>query len=186
MTRLLAFCAGAVCAVTGAFTALSAGAEDKSYGIDSVAFGVLAHDVGVFGRSAEPGTDFNFEVRFDKLAGSFWDALLNPQPNLGLTVNDSGTTSQAYFGLTWLFDLGSGLFGGGSLGGSVHNGETETSNRKEKSLGSTALFRESVEFGYRFAERHSLSLMLDHISNAGLAEHNEGLDNLGLRYALRF
>lgn len=175
------------------FTGLALGAvsfdaiaDDDAYGIDSVAIGVLEHDVGLFGRSLEPGTDFNVEIRLDRLSGSLWDTLFRPQPHFGLTANDSGATSQAYFGLTWLFDLDGGLFVGGSLGGAVHNGERVARHPHEKSLGSVALFRESVEFGYLFATRHSVSIMLDHLSNAELADHNEGLDNVGLRYALRF
>ncbi|MGZ8955779.1 MAG: acyloxyacyl hydrolase [Methylovulum sp.] len=29
-------------------------------------------------------------------------------------------------------------------------------------------------------------MMLDHISNAGLADPNEGMDNVGIRYGFRF
>ncbi|MGD9535909.1 MAG: acyloxyacyl hydrolase [Alphaproteobacteria bacterium] len=160
-------------------------APDDGYGLDTIAFGVLLHDAGVFGNGKEDGVDFNVELRLDKLTGEFWGYLLNPQPHIGVSINSVGDTSQAYFGLTWLFDFGAGFFGGGSLGGAVHNGETDTNRPDKKSLGSVVLFRESVEIGWRFAPRHSLSVMLDHISNAGLASENEGLDNVGIRYSLR-
>lgn len=176
---------GALALASPAAIAWADGQKKESYGVDSVVFGVLDHDIGLFGNSKEAGVDFNLELRFDKLSGGLWDYLLGPQPHLGLSVNSDGDTSQGYFGLTWLFDIGGGLFGGGSLGGAVHNGELATNAADEKSLGSRVLFRESIELGYRIAERHSLSLMLDHISNADLADHNEGLDNFGIRYALR-
>ncbi len=182
--RLPALIVGAACASALVSLAAVALAGDDGYGVESITLGVLAHDVGAFGRSAEPGTDFNVEIKFDELTGSVWDALLNPQPHLGASLNGSGATSQIYVGMTWLFDFGYGFFGGGSLGGAVHNGETEAFERDEKSLGSSILFRESVELGFRFAARHSVSVMLDHISNAGLAKYNEGLDNFGVRYAL--
>ena len=171
-----------VCLAAGARA--DEGESEGSYGVETIALGVLHHDAGVFGNGKESGVDFNFELRLDKLTGAFWGSLLNPQPHIGVSVNSEGDTSQAYFGLSWLFDFGAGFFGGGSLGGAVHDGETDTSTPYRKSLGSEVLFRESIEVGFRFASRHSLSLMLDHISNAGLADENEGLDNVGIRYAL--
>lgn len=171
-----------VCLAAGAWA--DDGESADGYGVEAIAFGVLHHDAGVFGNSKESGVDFNLELRFDELTDGLWDFLLNPQPHIGVSVNSDGDTSQAYFGLTWLFDFGAGFFGGGSLGGAVHNGETDTSATDKKSLGSAVLFRESIEIGFRFASHHSLSLLLDHISNAGLADENEGLDNVGIRYAL--
>lgn len=53
-------------------------------------------------------------------------------------------------------------------------------------MGCRALFRESVSLGVRFLERHSLSLMLAHISNAGPCDLNKGLDADGIRYGYRF
>ena len=178
---------GAVALICLAAGARAAEQDQKSgdYGVETIAFGVLHHDAGVFGNSKESGVDFNLELRLDELTGEFWGFLLNPQPHIGVSVNSEGDTSQAYFGLTWLFDFGAGFFGGGSLGGAVHDGETNSDTPYRKSLGSVVLIRESIEIGFRFASRHSLSLMLDHISNAGLADENEGLDNVGIRYALR-
>ncbi len=55
-----------------------------------------------------------------------------------------------------------------------------------KSLGSRVLFREAAEIGYEFTPKNSISVMLDHISNARLATRNEGITNVGLRYGVRF
>ena len=78
------------------------------------------------------------------------------------------------------------LFFEASFGGAVHDGELNDDAEGEKALGCRVLFRESLALGWRLDARHSLSVMLDHISNGGLCEHNEGLDTLGLRYGYRF
>ena len=78
------------------------------------------------------------------------------------------------------------LFFGVSFGGSVHNGETKTDRSDKKELGCRLLFRESLEFGYRFGGRHAITAFLDHISNANLCDKNEGLETVGLRYGYRF
>ncbi|MBT8353708.1 MAG: acyloxyacyl hydrolase, partial [Desulfofustis sp.] len=73
------------------------------------------------------------------------------------------------------------------LGLAVHNGETDEGNVADMNqLGSTVLFRLAFEVGFTIGDRHLISLMFDHISNAYLADPNEGLDTLGLRYGYRF
>ena len=78
------------------------------------------------------------------------------------------------------------LFVAGSLGGGVHDGHLNTVLPERKSLGSRLLFRESVEAGYQLTRQVSLSVMLDHLSNAGLAPHNPGLTNVGARLGVTF
>ena len=51
-----------------------------------------------------------------------------------------------------------------------------------KDLGSTAQFRSQIEIGYRFDDRARLALALSHISNAGLDEHNPGVNILSVYY----
>ena len=159
--------------------------------VDEVKFGVAHHDIGVFGSSREDGIDLNAEIRF--VSPAFLAPIFAPRPHLGVHANTAGDTSQVYFGLTWSFTLfrdvlsrGDGFFIDGSLGGAVHNGKLDTERVDRKALGSRILFRESLELGYRFAEVHSISVMLDHISNANLADRNEGLETLGIRYGLKF
>lgn len=145
--------------------------------------GMLGHDVGVFGGEVEQGPDINAEVLFDSPA--ILDIVGSPRPHVGVSLNTHGYTSQAYAGLTWGWDLPSSLFIEFSLGGAVHNGETDPVPG-HKALGSHVLFRESLSIGVRLNENLSVSLMLDHISNANLADYNEGLDNLGIRFGYRF
>ncbi|MEW5726986.1 MAG: acyloxyacyl hydrolase [Pseudomonadota bacterium] len=146
--------------------------------------GVLAHDVGVFGGEHESGADGNVEVLFD--SPSVLAPLWAPRPHLGVSVNSAGNTSQAYAGLTWTWDVTRRLFLAFSLGGAVHDGETETDRQDRINLGSRVLFRESLSIGFWITENQNLSLMLSHISNANLAEHNEGMDNFGIRWGYRF
>ena len=49
-----------------------------------------------------------------------------------------------------------------------------------------ALFRESLELGYRLCDRHSLLVMGARHSHASLChDEDEGIDNAGLRYGFR-
>ena len=72
------------------------------------------------------------------------------------------------------------------LGLTVHNGSLESTDDKQKELGSRVLFRIPFEIGLMRYGNHGLSIMFDHVSNAYLADPNEGLDTLGIRYAYRF
>ena len=157
----------------------------EEFGLSAVVIGGGGHDVGVFGNRKESGKDVNMELRFTPFGSWLWDFILSPEPHIGGHYNTDGNTNQLYVGGTWMFDLGWGLFAGGSLGIALHDGETETEALDRKELGLPVLFRESLEFGYRLDEHHGLSFHLDHISNTGIDENNEGLDTFGLRYTYR-
>ena len=110
----------------------------------------------------------------------------SPRPHAGAHLNTAGDTSQLYFGLTWTFDLTDRFWVAFGGGGAVHDGKLSTRDGKDLQLGSAALFRWTVEAGVTLAERHRLSVMLDHVSNAGLVRENVGLDAVGVRYGYRF
>lgn len=152
--------------------------------LDEIKTGLLYHDTGFWGGSGtESGIDVNLELIFSPTAELAAGRL---RPNLGLTLNSQGDTSKIYGGgvweysrSNWFFDLGLGL--------ALHNGETDNENNEDQSLlGSSLLFRLSFEAGFYITPHHRLSLMYDHISNAYLADPNEGLDTLGIRYGYRF
>jgi lipid A 3-O-deacylase len=149
-----------------------------------VRLGGLIHDEGPFSRNEEDGFDINLEILFPspRLLEIIW----SPRPHIGVTFNTEGDTSQAYFGLSWEWEFWGNWFAGFSWGGAVHDGELLTNKIDRKELGCRLLFRESVEFGYRVAGRHGISLFLDHISNANICDANEGLENFGVRYGYRF
>lgn len=152
--------------------------------LSEVRVGALAHDEGPFSRHEESGIDGNLELLFvsPDLLAPIW----SPRPHFGLTGNSDGNTHEAYLGLTWEWSFWRGLFAGFSLGGAIHSGHLATADTDRKELGCRVLFRESISLGYRFNDRHSISIFQDHISNARLCDHNEGLENVGLRYGYRF
>ncbi len=146
--------------------------------------GILAHDRGPFTNNEEGGADINLEVLFR--SPDFLGSIGSPRPHLGFSVNTSGDTDQFYAGLTWEWQFWRRLFAGFSLGGAIHDGETETSRTDQKELGCRVLFRGSLELGYRLTRRHGISLFYDQISNLDICDHNEGLETAGLRYGYRF
>jgi lipid A 3-O-deacylase len=159
--------------------------------LDEVKLGVLAHDIHLLSDHVEPGADLNVEALFPSPA--LLRVLGAPRPHLGLSLNTAGATNYAYGGLTWrgrpwgqLLTLPEGLFVAGSLGGGLHDGHLHAGPPDRKLLGSRLLFRESVEAGYQLTRRVSLSVMLDHLSNAYLAAPNQGLTNVGARLGVTF
>ena len=146
--------------------------------------GILAHDVPVWSRSSvEAGVDFNAEFifgfpKFELLSGIV-------RANLGFSLNSRGDTSKVYSGLLWEYMWDAGPFLNLGLGLAVHDGKLDNSDDK-KELGSRILFRIPVEMGLLFTRHQGVSIMFDHVSNAYLADPNEGLDTIGLRYIYRF
>jgi lipid A 3-O-deacylase len=159
--------------------------------VDEFKFGVLAHDVGFLDRHVETGSDINFEMLFTP--PEIFSIIGSPRPHLGGSLNTAGNTNAGYFGLTWgitliqnLFGWGTQLFLNGSLGGALHDGYTDNAPPGRKKLGSTALFRESLELGYQLTPNLSVSGFVDHMSNANLAPHNAGITDAGARLGFKF
>lgn len=161
--------------------------------------GVLAHDVPIIADQREHGVDVNVELRFVSPVPDNWLAnvapplrwVLDPRPNIGIEANTAGYTSQAYFGLTWTAVLWQGVVMPQDhvdldigFGPAFNNGHI--SSRTRASLGSHVLFHPSVELVYWFASRANVSVYLDHSSNGGLAIHNTGLGDLGVRFGFAF
>lgn len=161
--------------------------EEEGLGgiLSEVRIGAMGHDVGVFGRSEEDdAVDINAEILF--VSPDFLEPIWSPRPHIGITANPNGDTSQVYGGFAWDWNFWGPFFVEGTLALSVHDGERDEVREDKKALGCRVLFRESVSLGARFLERHSLSLMLAHISNANLCDNNEGLDTFGIRYGYKF
>ncbi|KAB2911250.1 MAG: acyloxyacyl hydrolase [Hyphomicrobiaceae bacterium] len=147
--------------------------------------GVLAHDVPDLwsGFRLESGVDINAELLLGSglpiLGGSI-------RPALGASVNTAGGTSKAYLDARWEIETPSGVFFGLGLGAAVHDGNLDVTEPDRKALGSRVLFHIPIEIGLRFHERQSISVFFEHISNGFLADRNEGLDSIGVRYGYRF
>ncbi len=159
--------------------------------VDELKLGVLKHDIPLFGHQKEGGADINGEVLFK--SPSWLDWAFAPRPHVGVSINTNRDTDQAYAGLTWtlfkvpgLFSPEGSLFTNFAFGGTIHDGHLTSDRSDEKQLGSRVLFRESLEVGYEFQPRYSVSLYLDHASNAGLTRHNDGLTNAGVRLGYGF
>jgi hypothetical protein len=162
--------------------------EGSALGISELRFGALAHNKGPIAEHTEHGVQINVEARFR--SPDFMKIAASPRPTLGFSANTAGDTSFVYAGLTWGGFVWRGLFLEGFLGLAAHNGELNSSDPEphdRRQFGSRVLFREAVEIGYRFLENHSISIMLDHVSNAGLlADRNQGNEDVGLRYGYKF
>ena len=153
--------------------------------ISEVKTGFANHDVGFFGRQKEDGIDSSFEFLFREINYNLlW--LGTPRPHIGATINMTGDTSQAYAGVTWDYKLPKRMFFNFSWGLAYHDGDKIHSatnvQTDKKELGSSILFREAVEIGWNFYGKDSISLRLDHISNAHLWGEgtNEGLDTFAV------
>ena len=148
--------------------------------------GVLAHDVNSLwsGSREESGLDLNAELVLRRPSFLFLSGVV--RPHLGLSLNTRGDTSKLYAGLKWLYRTDSGWFFKLGLGGAVHDGERETRRAGKKELGSRLLFHIPMELGHALGRRHQISVYFDHVSNASLADANEGLDTMGVRYGYLF
>ena len=159
--------------------------------VDELKLGVLSHDVGFLGHHVEGGADVNVEMLFTP--PPILRAIGSPRPTIGADINTAGNTSDGYFGLTWgikliqsLFGWGHGVFLNGGLGGAVTNGDIDRAPPGRKALGSPVLFHLDAELGLDLTPRTSVSIFVDHMSNAGLAAHNPGITNAGARLGFKF
>lgn len=147
--------------------------------------GVLAHDVPLLwsGFQLEKGVDVNLEVLF----GQGWQFLGgNLRPAIGTSINTNGQTSKAYIDARWEVELPWRMFLGLGIGAAVHDGKLDPYWVDRKALGSRVLFHVPLELGFRIDERQSISLYFEHMSNGNFANYNEALDNVGVRYGVKF
>lgn len=171
--------------ITGPAALLTVTSGQAASVIDEFRVGLLYHDFGVWsGTSREEGIDVNAELVFSPS----WSILGGEiHPVAGLSLNDRGDTSKIYVSGVYEYTWNNGAFIDLGLGLTLHNGETDDQQVEDKNLlGSPVLFRISIEPGFTFNIHHRVSLMFDHVSNGYLAEPNEGLDTLGIRYGYRF
>jgi len=82
---------------------------------------------------------------------------------------------------------GDGVTGGIFFGAAFNNGYILAPNRHErKSLGGATLFHVGGEVGYEITPTYNVSLYLNHSSNGGFDRYNQALNDLGLRFGVRF
>jgi hypothetical protein len=163
--------------------------------IDEIRFGAYQHDTGIIGNHKEVGADFAVEMLSHPI-DALW-IIGRPRIVFGGAVNTAGQTSQIYLGIdkqlnfaTSVFSKNDAFFIEGTIGGVWHNGKLDVVGTplesRWKSHGSRFLFRPGLALGYRFNETWSIAASLNHVSNAGLAKRNEGMNDLGLLIGMRF
>src|SRR5690606_5405275 len=108
------------------------------------------------------------------------------RPAFGGSVNTAGDNSKLYAARRWQCEHTSDMLFGMCLVGAFHDGQLNLDSYDRKAVGSRELFHIQNEIGYRLGARSSLSVYFDHISNASLADPNEGMDTLGGRFGYRF
>jgi len=172
-------------------------AKADAYGfLDEARIGVYEHDASVLGHQKETGADIGAEFLF--VSPRFLTIIGSPRPIIGGLANTSGQTDQIYTGLTWTWDFvhnvlheGDAFYVEGTLGGGWNDGKinvdgASSEGEKRKSLGSNVLFREDLDIGYRITPRYSIAVSYNHISNADLGERNEGINDIGVRFGIKF
>lgn len=160
--------------------------------VEEVRAGISSQSVSFFSPDVEDGVAISGEFLFRSpdILAVIWD----PKPHLGfsLATADNGT-SFVYSGLTWQqFFFNDKVFFDFGIGGAVHDGRVsfdpvvDLPRADGAFLGCPVLFRLHAGPGIRLSERWSASLQWEHLSNAGLCDENEGLDNIGFRLGYRF
>jgi lipid A 3-O-deacylase len=158
-------------------------------------FAIGEFRAGVFDANLDGGDreDAEYMINVELLFGrpferahgdSFRDFLLRPRPHIGFSVSPDDGTDQLYAGFTWEVKLTDRIFVEASFGGALHDGPT--GSKDPESYGCAVNFRESASLGVDLTERMRLMVTVDHMSNGGLCDQNEGLTNAGVRLGYRW
>ncbi|HEU0218160.1 MAG TPA: acyloxyacyl hydrolase [Stellaceae bacterium] len=188
------------CILVVALVAATLGGVDVAWAqsdgiVDELKLGVLDHGITFFEHASETGVDLNGELLFHRLFEPL-DVLgmsIIFRPNLGVSIATNGTTSIGYGGLSMnimlvrnVFRDGDGFFLDGAFDLVVHDGCLDGCPSDRKALGSRFLGRRAGEIGYQIDPQWSISAMIDHIGNYGLATPNAGLKTAGIRIGYKF
>lgn len=184
-----------VATATAAASLFYGAGEARAQAISEVRVGLLDHDTGLVGTSKENGVDLAIEAFSQPIEAL--DFVGAPRVVGGVIINSENQTNQLYLGLQAqrtfaqdVFRSGDGFYIEGLVGIAYHDGKIDVRNTPEndewKSHGSAFLFRTGFGVGYRFNETWSLTATFAHISNANLAEPNQGANDVGLRVGMRF
>ena len=164
--------------------------------ISEVRMGLLSHDIkfpnrkkfrapNPFENRYESGVNINPEVVF--ISPGFLDVLWAPRPHVGVSLNMDDDTNYAYTGLSWNTSWTNDIFLDGFWGLAVHDGKLTDGNPDKIEFGSKMLFRLGGELGWRWDGHNGISLIWEHMSNAGVIDDkNQGIDSLGIRYSYSF
>jgi hypothetical protein len=144
----------------------------------------LPLDVGTPGPAAA-GSE-NLEISLTSPDHSVLRFLFSPRAVGGDTYGYGPTVTGNYVGLAWNIFDNSRLFGSIGLGGAVNREGLDDPSRSFYGEPLLSLHG-TLELGYAFSGRQSLSLALDHATPAPyLGDRNAAGDYLRLRYGVHF
>jgi hypothetical protein len=164
--------------------------------VSEVRLGLLSHDIkfpnrkkfrapNPFENRYESGVNINPEVVF--ISPDILKVLLAPRPHAGVSLNMGDDTNYVYTGLGWDTSWANNLFLDGFWGLAVHDGKLINGNPDKIEFGSKLLFRLGGELGWRWDGHNGVSLIWEHMSNAGVIDaKNQGIDSIGIRYSYRY
>ncbi len=116
----------------------------------------------------------------------FADVLLRPRPHLGTSISTAGETNQVFAGVTWTLPVRKFLFLEANFGATVHDRGLDLDHDDGAQLGCHLLFREGAGVGLALGPHWRIVASVDHSSNAGLCEDNDGLTHAGTSVGYRF
>ena len=188
--------------VTGRRCALAPAAQAQNLTYSEVKFGRPRRTTCIFSAARRAASTSIPKSSLQSPVADAWAAtvpaylrwMVQPRPTIGGEINTSGFTNQAYFGATWTWQLAGNVLQAGRrhCARAIFSGPASTmatSSRTapdRKSLGSHVLFREALELGYLITPVYQVSALLDHVSNGGLAKQNQSINDLGVRFGVRF
>ncbi len=120
-------------------------------------------------KGDETAADFNLEYRSRYLVG-------NLRPVIGATANTDGGL-YTYGGFNYDIPLVAGITV--TPGIAVGNYEKHDS----KDLGGHLQFRSSAELSYTMDNKSRVGAQISHISNAGIYDHNPGVESIMVNYS---
>lgn len=161
-------------------------AQNSDSLINEIRIGIMAHDVATRSTKHEEGSDFNSEFFFRSPTARLINYLGSPRPSIGISVNNKNDTSQLYSAFNWDAKFVDLVFLSLGLGGSIHNGELQSSDPDQQRLGSRVLFRFALAAGFNINERLNVSAMFDHVSNGHLAYPNNGMEKFGIQFGFTY
>jgi hypothetical protein len=144
--------------------------------------GGFAHCCFAESNSAAVGAEIIFPrlIRFTELPDFF-----SPRIHVGGVVDLKGHTSYGFAGLLFTHNFTQRIFAEAFVGVAVSNG-VANGDATHNAIGCTTLIHSGGNLGYRFDQRWSVMLTLDHISNGNLCSRNLGVNNWGAKVGYTF
>lgn len=127
----------------------------------------------------------NIQYLFKNINEDAKSVFARPRPHIGCMLSVNGGTNQLYGGVTWHVPIRK-FFLELSFGGEIHDSPLKSNPKnKKRALGTRLLFREGVAIGANVKEQLTISMLLDHASNASIVKQNSGLTGIGLQIGFK-